>query len=196
MPLRKAAARGKIATEEGFRKLMPALGPHGAVKLMNEALLDPKRARLWRNGKAVDPGFIRTHLVVRTRLKAKRRWTAEIEATRALKKPVEKYTWQMETKQIEALKQQLPSPQPPPSTQQDRGTTILPVTPARHTPGPKPTDDWPLLVAAKLIYIARYDPEALLNAEALIEPMQKFLQEEIGWHPKDRKQVREKILFF
>src|SRR5262249_52041366 len=36
-------------------------------------------------------------------------------------------------------------------------------------------------------------PRSPLNAEALIEPMQKFLQEEIGWHPKDRKQVREKI---
>jgi hypothetical protein len=188
----KQAPRGRVSIDDAFRRLLPALSPHGAVELMNAALRDPRRARLWCNGKVVDPGFIRTHLVVRARLMAKRRWTAEIRATRALDKPVEAYTWQTEAKQIEALKPRL---SPPPSTQQDRGTTILPVTPARHTPGPKPTDDWPLLVAARLIYIARYDPEALLNAEALIEPMQKFLQEEIGWHPKDRKQVREKIVF-
>jgi hypothetical protein len=65
----------------------------------------------------------------------------------------------------------------------------------RRKPGSRPKDEWPLLVAAKLIYLARYDPEALENVEALIKPMQEFLQAEIGWHPKDRKQVREKIVF-
>ena len=108
MPPRKAAARGKISIDEAFHKLMPLLGPHGAVELMNAALRDPRRARLWCNGKVVDPGFIRTHLVVRARLMAKRRWTAEIRATRALDKPVEAYTWQTEAKQIEALKPRLP----------------------------------------------------------------------------------------
>jgi hypothetical protein len=100
----KAQRRGKLPLDEAFHKLAPALGPHGAVELMNAALGDPKRARLWCNGKAVDPGFIRTHLVVRARLIAKRRWTAEIEATRALDRPVEAYTWAMDAKQIEALR--------------------------------------------------------------------------------------------
>jgi len=108
---RKAAASGKISIDEAFHKLMPRLSPHDAAALMNAALLrgDPKKcARLWCNGEEVDPGFIRTHLVVRACLNRKRRWIAEIKATRALKKPVEKYAWQMEAKEIEAL---LPQPE-------------------------------------------------------------------------------------
>jgi hypothetical protein len=65
----------------------------------------------------------------------------------------------------------------------------------RRKPGTKAKDDWPMLVAAKLINIARYDPEALENVDALIKPMQDFLKDEIGWWPQDRKQVREKLVF-
>jgi hypothetical protein len=99
---RKAAARGKISIDKPFHKLMPGLGPHDAVELLNTAVRR-KLAGLWCNGKEVDPGFFGTYLVLRARLMAKRRWTAEIEATRALDEPVEAYTWQMDANEIEAL---------------------------------------------------------------------------------------------
>jgi chromosome segregation ATPase len=99
---RKAAARGKISIDKPFHKLMPGLGPHDAIELLNRAVRR-KLAGLWCNGKEVDPGFFGTHLVLRARLMATRRWTAEIEATRALDEPVEAYTWQMDAKEIEAL---------------------------------------------------------------------------------------------
>jgi chromosome segregation ATPase len=99
---RKAAARGKISIDKPFHKLMPGLGPHDAVELLNTAVRR-KLAGLWCNGKEVDPGFFGTHLVLRARLMATRRWTAEIEATRALDEPVEAYTWQMDAEEIEAL---------------------------------------------------------------------------------------------
>lgn len=102
MARRKAAARGKISIHKPFHKLMPGLGPHDAVELLNTAVRR-KLAGLWCNGKEVDPGFFGTHLVLRARLMATRRWTAEIEATRALDEPVEAYTWQMDAEEIEAL---------------------------------------------------------------------------------------------
>jgi hypothetical protein len=99
---RKAAARGKISIDKPFHKLMPGFCPHDAVELLNTAVRR-KLAGLWCNGKEVDPGFFGTHLVLRARLMTTRRWTAEIEATRALDEPVEAYTWQMDAKEIEAL---------------------------------------------------------------------------------------------
>ena len=76
---------------------------------------------------------------------------------------------------------------PPPRSPNERAIE-------RRRPGPKTKDDWPLLIAAKLIHMARHDPEALENVDALIEPMKKFLRNEIGWAPQDPKQVREKIV--
>jgi hypothetical protein len=139
---RKAAARGKISIDEAFHKLLPRLGPDGTVELMNAALRDPKRAKLWCNGKKVDPGFFRTHLVVRARLKAKRRWTAEIEATRALEKPVGSYTWKVDSKQIEALPQpELERPWPTVSGSVNWSPQIL--APATPPPEPDPTPEPP-----------------------------------------------------
>jgi hypothetical protein len=98
----KVVPRGKISVDKPFHKLMPGLSPHDAVELLNTAVRR-KLAGLWCNGKEVDPGFFRTHLVLRARLMAKRRWITEIEATRALDEPVEAYAWQMDTKEIEAV---------------------------------------------------------------------------------------------
>jgi hypothetical protein len=132
VPPRKAAARGKISIDEAFHKLTPVLSPHGSVELMNAAFRD-NRARLWCDGKVVDPGFIRTHVVVRARLMSKRHWTAEIEATRPLDKPVGSYTWQTDAKQIEKL---LPTPANPSP---------------RRKPGPEPKHDWQTHVTREVI---------------------------------------------
>jgi hypothetical protein len=106
---RKAAARGKISIDGAFRKLRPALGPNGAVDEMNKAMLrDDKRARLFCNGRVVNPNFIRNHLVVSgpgsRRADGRRRRNAEIVATRALDEPVASYTWRMDAKEVEALR--------------------------------------------------------------------------------------------
>ena len=102
MARRKAAVRGKISIDKPFHKLMPGLDPHDAVEVLNTAVRR-KDARLWCSDKEVDPGFFRTHLVLCARLIGKRPWTIEIEATRALRRPVEEYTWRMDAKEIEAL---------------------------------------------------------------------------------------------
>ena len=77
----------RISVDEALHRLLPTLNPHAAVELINIALRD-NRARLFCDGVVVDPGFVRTHLVVEARLAADGRWSAGIEATRALDKPV------------------------------------------------------------------------------------------------------------
>jgi hypothetical protein len=102
----------RISIDEAFRKLRPALGPNGAIDEMNKAMQRyDKRVRLFCNRRVVDPDFIRDHLIVkgpgsRSHPDRPPRQTAEIVATRALDKPVEKYTWKMDGDEIEALKPQ------------------------------------------------------------------------------------------
>lgn len=121
MARRKQASKGgkKISVDAAFRKLRPALGPHDAIDEMNKAMLrDDKGARLFCNGRVVDPNFIRDHLVVKgpgsRKANGRRRRNAQIVATQALKKPVEKYTWKLDDRQIEALlpQQELERPWP------------------------------------------------------------------------------------
>src|SRR5262249_34968669 len=88
----------------------------------------------------------------------------------------------------------------------EAATPSLPVTPPaepspsadqrqqRHRPGPKPKDEWPTLVAAKMVYLALHDPEVLQNVDALARYMKKFLKDEIGWAPKDPKDLRRVIV--
>jgi hypothetical protein len=185
-----APSSGKrISIDEAFRKLRPTLGPDGAVELINTAMHDRKRLRLFCDGRAVDPGFIRDHLVVKGPggRGAHRRRSAEIVATRALEKPMESYNWQMDAKEIEALRVAAFGPTPSPRT-----PDVL--QQPRRRPGPKPKDDWPMLVAAKMIDLALRDPEVLQNADGLVRYMRKFLQDEIGWAPKDPKDLRKVIV--
>jgi hypothetical protein len=64
----------------------------------------------------------------------------------------------------------------------------------RRKPGPKFKDDWPLLVAAEMIRLARHDPETLENVDGLIEYMRQHLTRELGWHgPNDDKEMRTRI---
>ena len=119
---KKAPPRGdeRISVDEALHRLLPTLNPHAAVELITIALRD-NRARLFCDGVVVDPGFVRTHLVVKARFAADGRWSAEIEATRALDKPVGSYTWQMDANGIEALRPAPaePSPRPKGSRAQD-----------------------------------------------------------------------------
>ena len=65
----------------------------------------------------------------------------------------------------------------------------------RQKPGKKPTDDWPMLIAGRLIYLALHDPEMLDNIDGLVRHMKEFLEGEIGWAPKDPQAMRKKIVF-
>ena len=65
----------------------------------------------------------------------------------------------------------------------------------RRRPGPKYKDDWPMLVAAETIRLARHQPEMLENLEALVRYMHTFLKEEIGWMENNEKEIREKLRF-
>jgi len=104
----------RISIDEAFRELRPALGPNGAIDEMNKAMQRyDKRVRLFCNRRVVDPDFIRDHLIVkgpgsRSHPDRPPRQTAEIVATRALDKPIEKYIWKMDSDEIAAL---LPMPE-------------------------------------------------------------------------------------
>jgi len=65
---------------------------------------------------------------------------------------------------------------------------------SRHTPGPKPTDDWPKELAAELIRIAVVDPKALQNVDKLATKIQKDFADTNRFLPQDPKRVREEIV--
>jgi hypothetical protein len=71
----------------------------------------------------------------------------------------------------------------------------------RRRPGPKPTEDWPTLVAAWLVAEALKTPEKfprrnLINVDSLVEEAAAFLQKQERWAPKDDKALRAYILSY
>jgi hypothetical protein len=74
----------------------------------------------------------------------------------------------------------------------DDGLPPLP----RGKPGRKPRDNWPTLVGAWLIAVAVKDPDKLRNIDALVVDAENFLQQKIGWAPRDTKDLRSKIRHF
>jgi hypothetical protein len=65
----------------------------------------------------------------------------------------------------------------------------------RRKPGPKPRDDWPMLLAAKLIDVALNEPENLKNVDGLVQYMRgTFLPKQIDWAPADKEAVRKMIV--
>jgi hypothetical protein len=89
------------------------------------------------------------------------------------------------------LDQRYPATPSAPATTGDHPAYDTP----RQKPGKKAKDDWPMLVASKLIYLAFHDSEMLKNIDALVRHMQDFLEAEIGWAPKDPQAIRKKIVF-
>jgi hypothetical protein len=71
----------------------------------------------------------------------------------------------------------------------------------RRRPGPKPRDDWPILVGAWLIAQARagkLDDLATntVSIDTLVEEVRAFLRDEIGWAPEDPSKVRAYLVKF
>jgi hypothetical protein len=65
----------------------------------------------------------------------------------------------------------------------------------RRRPGPKPTGDWQIHLAAWLIQIARDDPKRLRNVDRLVADAGTHPDnKKIGWLPQDAKQVRRVIV--
>jgi hypothetical protein len=74
-------------------------------------------------------------------------------------------------------------------------------TAPRRAPGPKPREDWPNLVGAWLVAEVRKKPEKFarpdrINVNSLVEDAAAFLQEQIGWAPKDDKDLRARIVSY
>jgi hypothetical protein len=64
----------------------------------------------------------------------------------------------------------------------------------RRRPGPKPTDDWPIELAAAVIRKALHDPKALGNVDALVQTMQIEFDKAKLFLPRDPKPVRALLL--
>jgi hypothetical protein len=73
---------------------------------------------------------------------------------------------------------------------QDGSNTPMPVK-----PGPKPTGDWPMVLARWLIAVALDDAQRLRrpNLNALAAEAEVILRNRIGWAPEDIKVLRAKI---
>jgi hypothetical protein len=68
------------------------------------------------------------------------------------------------------------------------------MVPPRGRPGTKPRDDWYTLIAQWLLAVAYDDPRRLRNVARLVPKAAAFLQTEIGWSPKESKELRKKIV--
>jgi hypothetical protein len=175
--------RGCISPTQALRLLRRrGVEPMQAAVALTNAIHASVAFQVWCEGNIVSP-HMRPDIRVVAR-KDGRGWVAEVESI-SHQWPGAQYRWEFDTDKVQALRKAETHP---------AASEAELTEPQRRRPGPKPTDDWPLLIAAKLIYMARYDPEALQNVDALIKPMQRFLQDEIGWAPQDPKQVREKIV--
>jgi hypothetical protein len=172
----------KISPDEALRLLCRALQPMEAARRLTEAIHD-NACRVYCDGKVVKPHMAVDVRVV-PRLEDDRRWTVTIESI-SRQWHGQSYRWEFQEGEVKALLRT-----PLPTTTSDRPAGDKP----RQKPGTKTRDDWPVLVARKLIYMAHYDFDALKNADALVELMQKYLDDEIGWFPKDPKQMREMIV--
>jgi hypothetical protein len=67
------------------------------------------------------------------------------------------------------------------------------IEPSRRKPGPKPTEDWPEVLAAWLVSVAHADRDQLRNFDALVIAAGDFLDEEIKWSPSDPEELRKRI---
>jgi hypothetical protein len=64
----------------------------------------------------------------------------------------------------------------------------------KRRPGPKPTNEWPIDLAAALIRKAHDEPKALQNVDALVKAMQTEFDDAKLFLPKDAKPVRALIV--
>ena len=60
----------------------------------------------------------------------------------------------------------------------------------RQKPGPNPKGDWPNIIGAWLVCLAKNNPSALDNVGALTSMASTFLEKQIGWLPQDPKEIR------
>ena len=86
------------------------------------------------------------------------------------------YAWGPNIEKIWSFDAPTPATSPPP----EGGTT-------RRRPGPKPTEDWPILLAAWLIRIACDEPSRLKNVDRLACDAVEHLDEEIKWAPPTKR---------
>jgi len=181
-PKKPKKAPGQIAPTEALQILTAGgLSAAAAAETLTTAARR-NRCRLlgWgeKDGKwrwrPLPPDYIATSLVIVARIEADGRARAEIVSSRGKAWVEGPHFFEFDAAEVTALLT-------PPGTDSKK-------------PGRKAKDDWPTLVAAKLIDLAHRDPEMLQNVDALGRHMREFLKDEIGWAPSDPKAIREKLV--
>jgi hypothetical protein len=155
-----------------------ALTPPAAAEWIEQALHNGD-CHIWRNGRKVSRAEA-AHLLVLANYDAPN-WYASIRDARNSQWRLARDEYEFDANEIRALMSG--------AVHQEDNTP----SPSRRKPGPKHTDDWPIIVAAWLILIARDEPGRLNNADRLTADAGKFLDAEIGWAPQDPKQLRRII---
>jgi hypothetical protein len=97
---RRQPVAARITLTEAFQQLLQRFEPHAAREQLDAAIRTNK-VRLWVGDKVVDPNFFTTHLRVAAHIAPDGRWSAEIEATRALEPGP--YVWTVASEDISPL---------------------------------------------------------------------------------------------
>jgi hypothetical protein len=89
--------------DDAFRRLLPIFGNgQDTAERLNTAVRS-NNVRLFVDGAVVDPHFFATHLRITARTAADGRWHATVEATRALDKPPNQYSWAMSSHDLDRI---------------------------------------------------------------------------------------------
>lgn len=181
MKRRRKQVQERLSPTEAVRVLLPAHHrPHAAADRITMAMRG-QDCSVWCDGRLVPADYAARMLEVEIRTKRGGNWEADVVSSKreGWNRPSGSYDFRFDADEVRAL---LPS------------LAIAENPSQRGKPGPKPKDEWPKLVAAKMVHLALNDPEVLQNADALVRSMKKFLEDEIGWAPKDPKDLRREIL--
>ena len=187
-------SRERCSQTEALHILMNGgLLAHPAAARLDQAV-KTNDCELWHDGELMAPDYFARLLVIVARLEADGSWQADIRGNPLRPMvPGKRWIFEFDADQVRALLLRANDrPSEPPA--HDRAQL-----PQRYRPGTRYTDDWPLEMVPELIRIAHHpvDREMLGNLEGQLVPhMKKYLEEEIGWAPKDPKAIREKLVVF
>ena len=175
--------RGRISPTQALRLLRRrGVEPMQAAVALTNAIHASVAFQVWCEGNVVSP-HMRPDIRVVAR-KDGRRWVAEVESI-SHQWPGAQYRWEFDADKVQALRKAETHP---------AASEAELTEPQRRRPGPKPTDDWPIELAAAVIRKALHDPKALENVDALVETMQIEFDKAKLFLPRDPKPVRALLL--
>jgi hypothetical protein len=189
---KKKKAGERISPTHALQILMTQMTAYAAAKRITAALHN-YGCHIWRDGKLVRPAEV-AHLSVFDCYDDANPdcWLAGVGDDRWDRVPGE---YEFDADEISSLLPRAKVPAPPPAAASDeRAEAEMHANPARIPPGPKPTGNWPMHLAAWLIEIALSEPMRLYNVDRLVEDAMSSDSKKIGWLPRDPKQVRRVIV--